>query len=713
MDTYWTLVGHRYLRNFKPETLRKFFATIFDWERYVLDDKLNEASDSSIAFQDIDRSLYHLCLLDPEFLFSKDEIKGIILPKIGYTDLTFDNLPLPPTIIALTASNDYQQSEWVISVILNKNWKPISFENVYLYLCIIDNVLSLINDIENGNLEPESTWPLREDTETLWNCLAVCLSNMEPSAIRIISDRRPELINQVHRHLCDTKQTFAPLLRCFVALVSVSQTYWSSKDTKIVDERPKMLVRLMDSIFDNSTYRNLLLKPIKFSNNDSNDWSINWWYSFIKNVDQIPQLHEDAIKNLSRRGLEESRRESFGEARYKFAKAILDLYNKCFNLYEGFDRKQQILFDSLRIYSDSVFSIALSDEFENEKWHEARQSARKLLETCLTSDCERVKVRLFEFMKKFKPWKNYTMSKTKGKKILEQPTTDVDVKRVIIATDFWNNIYKIITMTNQKTFGWPLLIKVVTSISHLKPLDETFFNENIIPSRYKSSLLNFRTTYNESLVKILGPFKETITNLTIENVDSDLMYVLGSDGIPEAMMQLLLSPNALLNDAVGTFMTNAVNVDSREDWIRWLLLNYPCSALRGVIKQCEVFKKASDNLIEATDLGRRLAITVYDELLDIICSPASGFLLKFENDDNVKQMCTKYWSTLCETTAILTNSPLKWHKYFENRFMIEWMRDVISLPRQLVNCQRTFEALSTFDTIKIVSIINMNLKFKI
>ncbi|TIA90934.1 hypothetical protein E3P99_01297 [Wallemia hederae] len=703
---------HVYLRNFKDDKLNKFFALVHQWEAEEYGPHLNKARTQLVTLDNIDQSLYHICILNPDFFFRK-EVMTVVLPKLEGDTGFIDYLPPPPTILALTASEDDKASEWANKMIDQHTWKPITKENARLYLVLIENILQRIIDRENGNLDADDEWPFKEDLEVQWTALAKTLAAMEPSAIEVVSKSCPSLLKDVQRHLCDVRQrTFVPLLRCFVALISVRQTYWSEdsyneSQRNKSDEHPVLLLRLMNSIIDSPFYKPLLKKTVKFHQQDDEEWPLNWWSNLIMNVENVHELHDSALKSLSRRGFE-STRDGDESIKYKCYINIVRVLEKCFIDYEGNERKLQLLFDILKMYNNNLLETALTLDTGNEARQKSQMTSRSLLQLCMKKDCTRVKRSLNDFMVKFAPWKDYDRQ-VKRKKSPREPNVVLDTKKVIIASDIWTSMYKTIGVQNNidDEFAWSLILSNVASVSHLTSLDEKIYDESTVPAGTKSTLLTFRAAYNNAISTIQTPLRRSVQNF-LDNTQAHIQAlenVLSNPNVSVALTRLFLSPNRDLNEPAIHLLKNTSDNDEKSEAIQWLLYTYPKQFLEGITMQCKTFLSVADMHLEATALANRIS-SQNEEILPMITSVSGGFLSRYGKQATIKQALLEYWVELCRFTSSILNSATKWHKYFENSVMITWMRESIALAKTLLESERELQRYVTSDSSKMLDPLN-------
>ncbi|TIC00510.1 hypothetical protein E3Q17_02141 [Wallemia mellicola] len=524
---------HVYLRNFKADKLNKFFALVHQWEVEAYSEHLKAAMSPLITLDNLDQSLYHISMLNPDIFFRK-EVMSVVIQKLEGSSGFVEYLPPPPTILALTASVDDTVNKWANRMIDDYEWRPVTKENAKMYLILIENILQRIVDRENGNLESDDEWPFKEDTTALWTTLGKTLSVMEPSAIEVISRSSPNLLRDVQRHLCDAKtKNYIPLLRCFVALISVRQGYWSEDSHKASqmnksDEHSVLLLRLMNSILDNPFYKPLMKEPIKFHKNDDEEWPLNWWSNLIKNVENVHELHDSALKSLSRRGFE-STKDGDVNIKYKYYNNIISIFEKCFVDYENNERKLQLLFDVLRIYNTNLLETALTAQMGDPTKDQSIYAARRLLQLCMKKDCIRIIRGLNDFMSKFASWKDYERQ-VKRKKSAKEPDVTLDTKKIIIASDIWESIYKVIGVTNNidDIFAWSLLLSNISLISHLRPLNEKTYDESAVPTHMKSTMATFKTSFNNAINTIQSPFQRTVDDYLHESASSNRLQALSN-----------------------------------------------------------------------------------------------------------------------------------------------------------------------------------------
>lgn len=699
-----------YLRNFKDDKLNKFFAIVHQWEAEAYESHLSNSASRLITLDNIDKSLYHICILNPDFFFRK-EVIGVMLPKLEGDVGFIDYLPPPPTILALTASDNDTVSRWANKMIDEHTWKPITKDNAKIYLVLVENIQQRIIDRENGNLEADDEWPFKEDLEIQWTALAKTLAAMEPSAIEVVSKSCPSLLKDVQRHLCDVRaRTFIPLLRCFVALISVRQNYWSEdsyneSQKNRSDEHPVLLLRLMNSIIDSPFYKPLIEQPVKFHQNDDVEWPLNWWANLIMNVENVHELHDSALKSISRRGFE-STRDGDENTKYKLYNNIISVFEKCFVNYEGNERKMQLLFDVLRIYNVNLIETAFTLHTGNSARDKPQAAARGLLQLCMRKDCIRLKRGLNDFMIKFTPWKDYERQ-LKRKKAPKEPGVALDTKKVIIASDIWDSMYKFIGVTNNidDEFAGSLVLSNVSSISHLVQLNGNTYDESIVPAHMKNTLLTFRTSYNNAISTIQTPFRRLVQNY-LDNSTSHLQtldHMLEKPNVILSITRLFLSPNKEIHEPIINLLKTASDEDEKSEAIQWLLFKHPKSFLEGVTAQCKTFLSVADMHLEAVAFANRIS-SQNEEILPMIASPSSGFLSRYGKQSAIKQALLEYWVELCRFISSILTSATKWHKYFENSFMITWMRESITLAGVLLDSEKELQRYITSNSSKMVGL---------
>ncbi|TIB36120.1 hypothetical protein E3P84_01056 [Wallemia ichthyophaga] len=702
-----------YFRNISDKKLNSFFSNIYRWEAQAYQPLLSETASPLISLDNINQSLYHMCILHPEFFFM-GEVISVMLPKLQGDVGFMDHLPPPPTILALTASDNEDVSQWANDMIDRHTWKPITKENAKVYLIIFRNILKLIVDRENGNLDADGEWPIQDDPEVLWTVLAKTLAAMDSSAIEEVSRFCPGLLKDVQRHLCDVRgRTFTPLLRCFVALISVKQTYWSvdsyneQQRQKNDDEHSVLLLRLMNSVLDNPLYRPLVTQPVTFRHDDDMSWPLNWWSNLVMNVEDVHELHDSALRSIARRGFESTG--NGGEnTKYKYYENIIGVLEKCLNKYEGNERKMQLVFEILSIYKNSLLETAFLLQEGNPARGKSQEATRGLLRLCLRKDCVRLKRGLNDFMAKFTPWKDYERQRQR-KKVPKEPKVELDTKKTIIATEIWAAVYTVIGLTNNidDQFAWNLILTNLSSISHLSQLENSQYDETVVPARMKNTLLTFRSAYNNAINTMQFQFRKLVQNYLDDSTQhlQILEHTLKAPNVQMAIMRLYLSPNGEIHEPIISLLKMISDQDEKSEAIQWMLFKHPKTFLGGVAAQCKTFLSVADLHLEALNFANCIS-NQNEEILPMIASSSTGFLNRYGGEPAIKQALLEYWVELCRFTSCVLKSAPKWHRYCGKEEMISWMRESITLAGVLLDSEKELQRYITSVSSKMLEPLN-------
>lgn len=315
-----------------------------------------------------------------------------------------------------------------------------------------------------------------------------------------------------------------------------------------------------------------------------------------------------------------------------------------------------------------------------EQWREARDSARKLVKYALLWDI-----------------KNICSAVSQLTNPLKQTTPQIVPT---IRQQMWKNVYDIIHPSDIEGIG--IIFSILSQISHMDFLSNSAFSDIIKKSKSSDVALKAFTSINSALQTFRSGFAEAVSRVLDFSSSGSALRLLQQPDFAKYAMMLMFSPVEDIHQPAQELIGSALDVDSRLDCLRALLVTCPISSFNGMFQFLETFTKYTSVVPEACSLSKSLALCLTD-IIDAMCSRPDGllltksFLLSIGNGGPAVEL-PKWWTLMTKAISNIFSRTPRWAVYFDSKIMIMWMRDALIFGRDLLAQWKVIEDAALTDS---------------
>lgn len=157
----------------------------------------------------------------------------------------------------------------------------------------------------------------------------------------------------------------------------------------------------------------------------------------------------------------------------------------------------------------------------------------------------------------------------------------------------------------------------------------------------------------------------------------------------------MFSPVENFQIAAQSLVGLAYDVDGRLDCFRALLENFLDGALDGVLEFLPIFIDYATGVPEACSLSKSVVRCLTD-IIEVLCTTPNGILhnkilLRPKDDQGPASVLPKLWNLMTKALIIIFKRTPSWSSYFDNKVMVEWMRDVLIFGRDMLAQRQVIE----------------------
>ena len=291
--------------------------------------------------------------------------------------------------------------------------------------------------------------------------------------------------------------------------------------------------------------------------------------------------------------------------------------------------------------------------------------------------------------------------------LTSEPKTVDDVPIVRpIQEQFWRKVYSNVQPNSCDGLG--LILALCARGSKLDQLSRRAFQSRMgkfmSPSRVDDkgksadSVELALNGINSALRVMREGFLDATMRCANMSSPSALLELFQKPGIVKHIIELLLSPVEDLHVGVQTIIGQAFDADLRSDCFRALLENSPQESLRGLQDYIEKFNVYAPQVIEACSVSKSLVQCLTD-VIEVLGNSPDGLLLSegyIKRNSSIKNYkfsdeLLRLWKLMTNAIAVIFKRTPSWAPYFDNKMMIEWMRDALIFGRDLLSHRRAIE----------------------
>lgn len=316
-------------------------------------------------------------------------------------------------------------------------------------------------------------------------------------------------------------------------------------------------------------------------------------------------------------------------------------------------------------------SVAFGRAYSTDIWGEARQAARELIKASL--------------------WNDVTSVHRTIAALADSQKKEVSIPS--IRAQIWKKTYESIVPND--SYGIATALEVLAPLSHVDNLIEKAFSfQNLNDSKEGQKALR---GVNAALDTIRSGFSEAVTRCLDFTDSAAVLELLSQRDVAKNIMIMMFSPLESIREPVQAIAGLAMDVESRLDCFRALLLNFPDSSLDGMTAFLDTFIKYAPRVPEACSLSKALALC-FTDIIDVLCSNPDGLLHKTTFLQGIRNpgpevQLPKWWARMSEALSIIFKCTIRWSTIFDDdkTHMIIWMRDALIFGRDMLAARKVIE----------------------
>lgn len=205
---------------------------------------------------------------------------------------------------------------------------------------------------------------------------------------------------------------------------------------------------------------------------------------------------------------------------------------------------------------------------------------------------------------------------------------------------------------------------------------------------------------NHALKVFHAGFSDAVSRVLDFSPSDTVLRLLRHPEFAKHAMILMFSPVEVIRQPAQELIGSALDVDSRLDCFRALLVTCPGPSFQGMFQFLEVFAKYTLIVPEACNLSKSLALCLTD-IIDAMCSRPDGLLLQNDFLQSIEGggptvELAKWWALMTRALSNIFSRTPRWAIYFDSHVMVLWMRDALIFGRDLLAQWKVIEAAALF-----------------
>ncbi|KAH9950533.1 SEN1 N terminal-domain-containing protein [Amylocystis lapponica] len=666
---------HTYFGAFSDETLKSFYDNFNEWELQSVLLALSNVKILPDSAPTDERTLsdappavvYHILsnlhiLQDPRILkIIHSSPPGALISRWP-TDIP------PAGLFFLLLDARLESRNWARQQLASYKSTPLSKDHfLSTYITVLQTVTKLVmpeSSVNPGVVDILARFTFVQDVATLWSGYCAMLRFVPVEFLRTGKSIGIDLRHVVIGHLHDTGTHFIDVLKGFVLIMSrIGSAIWEGEGL----EFPQVIFM---SIKDNTRYL-VELNALQASRKDN--WLLNWVETYIKTVATSPAF-KDIFPTVVHFLCEELQHERFQVVRPAAMTIASRLVLAVIQAAKDSSSSQPaVAWEIIDVHASVFVSVAFTQQYADEKWTEARTSARKLVKQSLIKDAKDVST---------------VISQLCGVTPKSGPISPIRVREQI-----WKQMYDNIQPSDSD--GIAMIVSTLTAIAHIDAFKEAAFVDKIRASQNSDAFRAVLKSLNHALTVVSSGFGEVVTRYLDFSLPSVVVDLLRRPEIVKNVTILMFSPIEVLQETAQALAGAAFDVDVRLDCFRALLEKFPDSTFSGIFTLLETFHQYAQGVPEACSLSKALARCLTD-IIDVLCSSPDGLLLneqflKAEGRESLSVQLPKWWNLMTQALSVIFLRTPRWAVYFENAEMVLWMRDALIFGRDMLAQRRVIE----------------------
>ncbi len=347
------------------------------------------------------------------------------------------------------------------------------------------------------------------------------------------------------------------------------------------------------------------------------------------------------------------------------------------------------VWESLDIHANIFVSVAFGRAYSGPAWSKAREVSRELVKAVLKNDITNIHLTISALAKAHSV--ELAAKKTKQRPANESPS-NVTPSRPI-RTQVWRKTYESVLPNDSN--GIIAILDTVVLISHIDNVNAEAFEASFSGSRLREVQEVVRGV-NSALDTIRSGFEDAVSRYLDFATSGAVLELLSQSDIAKKVVIMMFSPLNSIRQPVQALAGLAMDVESRLDCFRALLLNFPDIAFQGMFEFLETFIKFAPRTPEACSLSKSLALC-FTDIIDVLCSTPDGLLHKVNflqamGEPGPAVQLPKWWALMSEALSMIFKYTVGWANYCDTQDMVTWMRDALIFGRDMLAQRRVIES---------------------
>ncbi|KAI5122782.1 hypothetical protein M0805_000126 [Coniferiporia weirii] len=691
MDEAKTTSRTTYFGAFPENTVSRFWTAFENFEVQTIVEALRASGitpESSKTLADAPSPLVYHILSKPASFKDSFILQVIASKPFLPRAIDWPMDPPPPGYFLLVLHEDKEIRDWAVEHTAKA--KAISLDqipncNLDIALQVVMRRITAEHDLSKFGsqksaplaVELVSIFPFSQSQGDIWAGFASLLHLLPGETIMAMGVHR-----KVIGHLHDNDKHFREVLRCMLHILKkLGSKLWNGESA----DYPQVV---FDSIKDNPSYIALMLD---FDSRKENPWFLFMFSEYLRSVWDM-QVFGDIIAKFTAFMYDELQHERFEEKRPLIMSVATQVLSAAVTKATKLKNapSYQAVMNVLDIHSDLIVAISSSPEYDQPQWASARQATLSLMRLVLSSDIDNLAGSMINLS---------VMEPTIG---YEEVTKFFSP----IRQQLWQKIYH--NVSGKDTDKTTMLLALAARSAKLDKLSKRAISRGIWkhfdgkdggpPKELLKAVDSAVDAVNHALSTIRDGLLDSVTKYANYASSQDLLDTLRQNDVAKHLIFMMLSPVEDLNTAAQTLIGQAYDVDVRADCFRELLKAVPGSCFQGLYDYVTNFNTYALKVTEACSVSKALVRCMTD-VIEVLGNSPDGLLkdaayVKKNTTDafSLKKELPKLWKAMTKSIAVIFRRTPRWAVYFDNKVMLEWMRDALIFARDLLDRRKAFEA---------------------
>ncbi|KAI0086495.1 SEN1 N terminal-domain-containing protein [Irpex rosettiformis] len=521
-----------------------------------------------------------------------------------------------------------------------------------------------------------------DDLSALWQGYSTILRFVPEEWLYPSKSNHLDVRQTVITHLSDKGPHFVEILKSFIVILDrLGANTWAEES----DEFPHVV---FNTVKDNTSYTEILQGLPA----DKGRWAIQWMEMYVKTIASLPAFGTTVplvIQYLCEELQHERYQDVRGSAIWVASRLFRIILTDPKALADTSSLSLSPVWESLDIHARIFVSVAFGRAYSGASWLEAREAARELVKAVLKNDVTNIHLAISSLSK--------AHSAGLAAKRAKQRPADQSLPTIYslqpIRTQIWRKTYESIQPND--SYGITTVLDTMVLISHVDDLNVEAF-EAVFSDKRLQEFKEVIHDVNSALGTIRSGFEDALFRYLDFANSGAVLELLSQQVTAKKIVIMMFSPLNSIRQPVQALVGLAMDVESRLDCFRALLLNFPEASLNGMFEFLEKFIKFAPRAPEACSLSKSLALC-FTDVIDALCSNPDGLLHKVSflqamGEPGPAVQLPKWWALMSEALSIIFRFTVGWANYCDTQDMITWMRDALIFGRDMLSQRRVIES---------------------